>query len=377
MTPRVHLHVGLPKTGTTHIQNMLWHNRDTAAAQGLLYPGYVHSAHFHAAVDLQRERYPDWVTPLTDQAWDRMVAHVRTWPGDSVVSSELLATATRTQIDRALRSLDFAEVHVICTVRDLVRQIPSAWQENTRNRRTETYDEFLAAIRGEDPNPVHDLFWGYQDLPRILAAWGESLPPHQVHVVTVPATGPGLWHRYASTLGVDPDRFERPEAHDNHSLGTPQTEVLRRVNVAVERNVPWPRYDTVIKDYLANKILASHGNGKVALPAGELPWVRARAERFVTEIERARYDVVGDLADLLPTTEPKPADSPTDAELLDTAVAALADLVAHMRANPDLDTPTEQVKRLFREFSEQHPPVMALRELYWKGKAQLSWARRR
>jgi hypothetical protein len=133
----------------------------------------------------------------------------------------------------------------------------------------------------------------------------------------------------------------------------------------------------MIKEYLANKILASHGNGKLVLPAGDLPWVRARAERFVAEIEHAGYDVVGDLADLLPTAGPDLADSPTDAELLDTAVTALADLVAQIRANPDRDTPTEQVKRLLREFSEQHPPVMALRELYWKGKAQLSWARRR
>ncbi|QUQ66504.1 hypothetical protein [Kutzneria sp. CA-103260] len=377
MTPRVHLHVGLPKTGTTHLQNMLWHNRDTAAAQGLLYPGYVHSAHFHAAVDLQRERYPDWASPLTDQAWDRLVAHIRGWPGDSVISSELLATATKTQITRALRSLDFAEVHVICTARDLARQIPSMWQENTRNRRVEPYGEFLAAIRADDSNPLHDLFWSYQDLPRVLAAWGETLPPQQVHVVTVPAAGPGLWHRYASTLNVAPDRFAHPVDHDNHSLGAPQTEVLRRVNIAVERDVPWPQYDTVVKEYLAHTILAGHGDGKVALPAGELPWVRARAERFVTEIERAGYDVVGDLDDLLPTARPEPAGCPTDAELLDTAVTALADLVAQMRASPDRDTPTEQIKRLLREFSEQHPPVMALRELYWKGKAQLSWARRR
>jgi hypothetical protein len=377
MTPRVHLHVGLPKTGTTHLQNMLWHNRGTAAAQGLLHPGYVHGAHFHAAVDLQRERYPDWVSPLTDQAWDRLVAHVRTWPGDAVISSELLATATPEQIDRALRSLNFAEVHVICTARDLARQIPSVWQENTRNRRTERYDDFLAAIRGEEPSPLHDLFWGYQDLPRILADWGASLPAQQVHVITVPASGPGLWPRYASALGLDPDRFTRPEDHDNHSLGTPETEVLRRVNVAVERNVPWSRYDTVVKEYLANKILANHGNGRVVLPATELSWVRARAERFVTEIERAGYDVVGDLEELLPTTTAKSPSAPTDAELLDTAVAALADLVARMRANPDRDTPAEQVKRMLREFSEQHPPVMALRELYWKGKAQLSWARRK
>lgn len=377
MTPRVHLHVGLPKTGTTHLQNMLWHNRDAAAAQGLLYPGYVHSAHFHAAVDLQRERYPDWITPLTDQAWDRLVAHIRTWPGDAVISSELLATATPRQIDRALRSLDFAEVHVVCTVRDLARQIPSMWQENIRNRRTEPYDEFLAAIRADGPNPLHDLFWSYQDVPRILAEWGAGLPPRRVHVLTVPATGPGLWHRYAAMLGVDPDHFTRPDDHDYHSLGTPETELLRRINVAVARDVPWSRYDTVVKDYLAGKILGRHGNGKVALPAQDLGWVRARAETFVKEIEHAGYDVVGDLDDLLPTTAAKSPSAPTDAELLDTAVAAIADLVARMRADPDRDTPAEQVKRRLREFSEQHPPAMALRELYWKGKAQLSWARHR
>ncbi|MEV6608668.1 hypothetical protein [Kutzneria sp. NPDC051319] len=377
MTPRVHLHVGLPKTGTTHLQNMLWHNRETAAEQGLLFPGYVHAAHFHAAVDLQRERYPDWITPLTDQAWNRLVAHVRAWPGDSVISSELLATATERQADRALRSLDFAEVHVVCTARDLARQIPSMWQENTRNRRTERYDEFLAAIRGDGGHALHELFWSYQDLPRVLAKWGRNLPPQRVHVVTVPARGPGLWHRYASMLDVDPDRFANPDDHDNHSLGTPETELLRRVNVAVERRVGWPQYDAVIKDYLAHKILAAHGNGKVALPASELPWVRDRAEQVVTAIERAGYDVIGDLDDLLPAITTASPAAPTDAELLDTAVAALADLVARMRNNPDRDTPTEQVRRLLRGFSEQHPPVMALRELYWKGKAQLSWARRR
>lgn len=373
MTQRVHLHVGLPKTGTTHLQNMLWHNRDTAAAQGLLYPGYVHSAHFHAAVDLQRERYPDWISPLTDRAWDRLVEHVRAWPRDAVISSELLATATPEQIDRAVRSLDFAEVHVICTARDLARQIPSAWQENIRNRRTETYQEFLTAIREDGPSPLHDLFWSYQDLPRILARWGRTLPPQQVHVITVPA-GPGLWPRYASTLNLDPDRFAPPEDHDYHSLGTTGTEVLRRINVAVERDVPWPQYDAVVKKYLADKILGSHRTGKIALPTSELSWVRTRAERLVTEIERTGYDVVGDLDDLMPAALGRPAEQPSDAELLDTAVAALADLVARMRTSPD-HTPAEQVKRLLREFSEQHPPVMALRELYWKGKAQLSWAR--
>ena len=99
--PRVYLHVGLPKTGTTHIQEMLWHNRARLAAQGVLYPGYVHYAHFHAAVDLHRARFPSWATPLSTGAWDRVVAQTAGWPDRCVISSELLATAGPAQVARA------------------------------------------------------------------------------------------------------------------------------------------------------------------------------------------------------------------------------------------------------------------------------------
>jgi len=376
---RVFLHIGLPKTGTTHLQEMLWHNKAAATAQGLLYPGYVASTHFHAAVDLQRARYDTWVTPLADGAWDRLVEYVRRWSGDAVISSELLATATHDEIDRALASLNFAEAHIVCTARDLARQVPSVWQENVRNRHTESFPEFLSAIRRPAPSPIGDLFWSYQNLSGVLANWSRDIPAERVHVVTVPARSAPkgtLWQRFASIIGIDPNAFNEPSQLDNHSLGFSQTELLRRVNLAMDAAVGWPQYLAVVKEYLSAKVLsAQQSRTDIVLPPTESAWVHDRAELFARQIKAAGYDVVGDVTELVPEEIPESEPEPTESEVLATAIAALADLAGRLPANPDRDRTAERVKHVLRTFTEQHPPVMALRQLYWKGKA--SWTRSR
>ena len=37
MTQRVYLHVGTPKTGTSYLQHVLFHNQDRLAAKGIRY----------------------------------------------------------------------------------------------------------------------------------------------------------------------------------------------------------------------------------------------------------------------------------------------------------------------------------------------------
>lgn len=39
MADRVYLHIGAPKSGTTYLQSVLWHNRAELARGGLLFPG--------------------------------------------------------------------------------------------------------------------------------------------------------------------------------------------------------------------------------------------------------------------------------------------------------------------------------------------------
>jgi hypothetical protein len=114
---------------------------------------------------------------------------------------------------------------------------------------------------------------------------------------------------------------------------------------------------------------------RITLPREELGWVRDRATLFAEQIASAGYEVVGDLAELIPEVPPRTAPEPRDRDLLDAAVAALAELTSRLPTNPDRDRTGERVKHALRTFTEQHPPAMALRQWYWKGKAKVSWAR--
>ncbi|MEU6641769.1 hypothetical protein ABZ863_04400 [Saccharomonospora sp. NPDC046836] len=387
---RVYLHVGLPKTGTTSLQELLWHHREGIAAAGVQYAGPDAAAQHRAAMDVHRGRYGHWGEEGTAGSWGWLVEQARAWSGTSVISSELLAPASPEEAARVLADLDFAEVHVVCTTRDLARQIPSVWQENVKTRQETSFPRFLAALHAPELDEISRLFWDFQDLPRVLRTWGAGLPPERVHVVTVPPRGtPGdvLWQRFASVLGLDGAALRTAVPHyNNFSLGMAETELLRRVNAAVGDDLPWLQYADVVKDEFAARILAARGGSThIALPAKDYSWVRDAAQRFVDEIAAGGYHVVGELTDLLPA-EPRPGTAgsaeelvPTDGELLAVAVDALAVLLRREQGPQVMRVPAprtrqESVRALRRallQLSEQSPSAMNARRIYWRAKARL------
>ncbi|MGH3491647.1 MAG: hypothetical protein ACRDRL_03050 [Sciscionella sp.] len=369
---RVYLHIGAPKTGTTYLQDLLWSNREAVVGAGLLYPGDVEPAHFFAAVDLQPDRYADWSEPSMIGAWDRLVSQVEAWSGPSIISHELLCTATAAEVKRVMADLAFAEVHVICTARDLARQIPSSWQENIKTLQTTPYPEFLTAIRDGEPRWINEQFWGFQDLGRILRTWGSELAPQRVHVVTVPQARGGalLRDRFASVLGIDPDLLQRSTLTPNHSLSPAEAELVRRLNLELEGTVEWQRYTQVVKQHISETMLPARAERhRIPLPASEYRWVHERTAGMIAEITEAGYDVVGDLADLVPA-EPREGDEvplvPSEPELLPVAIHILAELVKRppLAAPPGGWQPRERWKRVLLA---QYRRIAALRAKYRKG----------
>ncbi|EHR51177.1 hypothetical protein SacmaDRAFT_2939 [Saccharomonospora marina XMU15] len=379
---RVYVHIGLPKTGTTSLQALLWHHREALAADGVLYPGADDTAQHKAAIDVHPQRFPQWNEPGVKGSWDWLVEQVRAWQGTSLISSELLAPASPEEARRVLSALSFAEIHVVCTVRDFARQVPSVWQENIKTRDSTTLEEFLAHLRGGELTDVSTPFWDFQDLPRVLRTWGGSLPPERVHVVTVPPKGAPselLWQRFATVLGVDAGKYTTDVPQENFSLGLAETELLRRVNVALGPDMPWPRYAGVVKDTLAAKVLAElDGSTRIALPPGDHGWVADTARRFVDAVAEAGYHVVGDVDDLIPALRAEgtgtAVDMPDDAVLLETAVAAIARLIHRVPSPPPPGAGQRGVHRIkgrLRDLSEQHPQAMRARRFYWRAKARL------
>jgi len=66
--PRIYVHIGEPKTGTTFLQRALWGNRARLAAQGILLPGYEGRDHNRASRDLREapREAADPTDPWTD-----------------------------------------------------------------------------------------------------------------------------------------------------------------------------------------------------------------------------------------------------------------------------------------------------------------------
>jgi hypothetical protein len=338
VSERVLLHVGTPKTGTSYVQEVLWRNREVLAEAGILYAADRFDAHFLAALDLMELPWGGLQSEAIG-AWDDLAARVRAFDGTAIISHEILATASRAQIGRALASLghgDGTEVHLVLSVRDLVRQIPAEWQENVKHRAQLSYADFLDEVRDpERATRIGAWFWGVQEVPEILDRWGQDLPPEQVHVVTVPPPGGApevLWKRFSQALGLDGVPLELDEVERaNPSLGVPETTLLRRINKRVNAQLPPADYRPLVREMLAHQTLSRRRrSARLALPPALHPWVSSVSASWIEEVERRGYDVVGDLEDLRgapPVEEYADPDHPRERQVALAGVDAIKTLL--------------------------------------------------
>ena len=333
-TRRVFLHIGLHKTGTTYLQNVLRANRAQLADQGVLYPGGAgQPVQVFAVWDLLGRRPRGASDARITGAWAATVDLVNGSDHPTVLlSDEHLSLASPRQARTAVQAFDGAEVHVVVTARDLARVLVSAWQEEIKNRGAWTWQQFAGAVRDPDAaarNPARG-FWMRQDLPAILETWQTAVPTERVHVVTVPPAGAPsgvLLDRVASVVGFDPERLTEEPPWTNETVGLAGTEALRRLNERLDNTLNQRQYDRVVKLTIV-RILADRTTPvPLAVPPEDFGWVRERGQAMIDAVRQRGYPVVGDLAELEPVpAEGRHPDEVDDAEVLDLTLTALAGL---------------------------------------------------
>jgi hypothetical protein len=365
------LHVGAPKPGTSFVQDLMFRSREQLAGLGTLYPADRFDAHFLAALDLMELPWGGLEQTAAGR-WERLAAEVRAWPGDAVISHEILATASREQVARALSSLSGAppgqerELHVVMSVRDLVRQVPAEWQDNVKHRRTLGYRDFLAQIT--DParaTTVASWFWGVQEVPAILDRWGATLPPERVHVITVPKPGAPvnlLWERFAEAFGLDPDALDATSDRSNPSLGVAETALVRRLNERVNGGVlANEHYREFVRELLAHRTLSRRTDApRLRLPDDVRGWAVRLNDDWIEELAQRGYHVIGSLDDLRPDPLQDSRDDrvapayldPDDPPLDQLSDAALSSLVALL----------QQAAALRVEVTDLHGEIARLHE---------------
>ena len=397
--PRVLVHIGEPKTGTTFLQQVMWSNRAELAAQGVVLPGHHPQDHFRASQDLRGiEKRPDDPAGSWTGEWEILAHQARQAPRAAVISHELFSAVDEQQAQRAVRSLQPAEVHVVLTVRDMASLLPAEWQETVKHRNDRGWEDWLSDVidrESVDPDRRQWWFWRVHDTLAILRLWAGQVPADRIHVIMTPPAGSGnslLWERFAALLGVDPGEVDLSRARANTSLGLPEIEFLRRLNQALPAEVPDWFYMWTVKEGVAHRALADRPRrGRLVLPADREAWAKEQAEILIGGLAASGYDVIGDPGELRPrpAREPGaagPASPPPD-PVLDAAVAAAAALVVNQyrkeypEASPQPKraargglasrmeaavASSPRLKRTVRDLSSRYPAVRKLRILTWQ-----------
>ena len=333
--PRVFLHIGLPKTGTTYLQQVVWGNRDRLRKDGVLLPGFGHREHLWAALDLQERRKLAKRHESAPGSWNRLVEEGMGQDRDVLLTHEFFCGASAEQARRAVEAFPDREVHLVVTARDAASVVSAGWQESVKNGSTVGLDSVMEGASAGGP----EFSMRTWDLAGVLQRWTPAISSDRVHVLVMPSSTQPRdrhWRHFAEVLGVDPDTYELPTDTVNPALGIVQIELLRRVNVQLPSYSARDR-GVWIRGYLAEDLLASQPRERGGLPLRHVERF-AELDRVATAFITARgFHVLGDLADLVPEDTPaasgREPGGVTAEELLESASRLVADIVADVRAS--------------------------------------------
>lgn len=345
MVARVFLHIGLPKTGTTYLQRILWSNRGRLREDGVVLPGGGHREHLWAALEVQGRKHLERRDPRAPGTWERLCAELDAADGTGLVTHEFLCGASAAQVRRAVDRLAPAEVHVIVTARHAAGMLTAGWQEMVKNgSETDLHAAAEADTRSE-------FGWRTWDLAGVLERWGRVIPAERIHVLPVPGREQSPdqhWRNFAGVLGLSGDYVVESEAV-NPSLGAVQVELLRRVNAHLGSFHTAFDRGRWIRGHLAEGRLAEQQGERAGLDEELLEDCRRRSRRAVDLIVERGYEVVGDVDALLVPDDLAPGrslDSITDGEMLESATRLVGVLLEDVRElTAELERRDEQAER--------------------------------
>ena len=238
---RLILHIGPPKTATTHIQETLAHNRDALERAGVVYPlewaGGVRSEHHHPFMQDLHAAFGNDAAPTkpelqaTFDAWfaDIAASHHRAY----VLSSEGFPTvkATAWSAFVELASSHGVVVEMVIVLRSAHQWIVSEWGQQLKRGGIWSLPEFLvqsAAERNAFPR------WSLM-FRRITPA----VPLERLHIVVLDGLDVDVvtW-LCTDVLGVDSDLEPAPVARGNRRLSTAASESLRVAMIDHRQRVP-------------------------------------------------------------------------------------------------------------------------------------------
>jgi hypothetical protein len=339
------LHVGVHKTGTTAIQAALADARPELKAHGVLYPGKRKAQHRSALAVTQRtwgwkERGGE-TYDMSVYQW--LVDQVSGHSGRVAISSEFFCESDAETAAKVTSDLGGDRVHVVVTLRNLGRLLPSSWQQYLKYGLVADYDKWLQNMFRET-GKMTPSFWRRNDHASVVSRWADAVGPENVTVMVLDGVDLSAMYRtFAQLLDVPEEMLvSRMNLTSNRSMTAAEAEFLRRLNKRVKTDLTWDEYVKYVRRGVALGMVEgrepSPDEARLHTPDWALDAAAERGAEAAAGIAELGVRVLGDLGALgarVDSPPPPPADVATQMPN-EAAVQAVVTVIEATRENPEL-----------------------------------------
>lgn len=338
--PKIVLHIGTMKSGTTYLQHGLISQLSRLSSGGWLYP--MSFAPVRGAINHERAIYGlvgnhiPWVDSQTqanmNPQWQKLIAEVNQTDKNVLLSAEAVASMLEDGIELLLKALPEREIQMVLTARDLARVLPSSWQQSVRNGRPYGYQEYFERIQRAKELPISESvgsnFWRSYQLSDVINRWQKFLPLENISIVTVPnkTSSNTLWERFVTALSlpletVEP-KFDDKKSHT--SITWPEAEALNQLNQKwSSQKKPKKTQDQLRRRIVQEGFQHRENRGRpIALTAPWLELARRWADEDVAQLTQIGVRIHGDISDLRVSPQVSAAAPCSESEIKEASMVA-------------------------------------------------------
>jgi len=350
------LHIGVHKTGTTAIQAALADARPELRAHDVSYPGKLQAQHRAALALLQR--HWGWNTrggSVLDPAhFEKLANRVNRHRGRVVISSEFFCEADADKARTVVDALGSQRLHVVVTLRNLGRLLPSSWQQYLKYGLTTPYEAWLTDIFNQPgSSKMSPTFWRRHDHGAVVERWAAAVGPERLTVLVLEDVDrSAVFVTFAQMLGIAPEVLtSRMELTSNRSMTAAEAALLMQLNARVKKQMQWEEYVRFVRRGVALGMVEGRTPAdteqRLVTPDWALDAAAEAGNRAADAIAASGVHILGNLDTLrnrIPG-EPSETEQPVDVPL-EAAVQAIITVIETARAEED--STIDQAKALAR-----------------------------
>jgi hypothetical protein len=348
------VHIGPDKTGTTAIQMAMFEARESMAEHGVYYPGKFYRRRYASEELFAAGRRGQLDEPL--RKWDALAREVAAaGPMRACVSDERFSKAKPRVAAKIVRDLGGDDVHIVAAARRLESYLPSQYQERAKAGRSESYDEWLRIILGDDDSHYEKRHaWHPHDTKALVERWLELVSPDRFTLIVANESDRSqLTTIFSAMLGLPADLLNPQPSRSNHSLAFAEVEMLRVASQTLQsKGVPVSEYQSwlkpaigAVRDYTGDR----PGPRKPPMPKWAVPLVEEASNARIEAVKALPVRMLGDpewlRAKATESAEVDPSDLYISAELAGAAVGSVIEAAlkaAARAAAPAAEEPRAQ-----------------------------------